>query len=160
MNEAQLDKELIRLAGLASEEARSEETCWVDRSKCPYGPTGGQFLLRPRQFCHPGKFGCRKITDNINDLNEMAAELQREGIEKELSELINKSALSLSGEVGAVADCVRDEKDEKREGILRLAAAIIKEMEEAKDPNIVKILRFLGWMIQSTPLRKNLELKY
>ena len=152
MNQAQtgidIDGELTRLAGLLlSPKTKSMETpraCWLDGSECPYGQPGGQFLDRPRIFCRPSKedgtpgTGCSVIDDNLDDLHEVAKEIQRKEIERALSPIMEEQALSLSGEVDAAAD---NEKDEKKKGVLKLAATVIKEREEAKDPFIVRIFR-------------------
>ncbi len=147
MNQGQreLDRELIghlTLKAKAKEEARSK-ACWIDGSECPYGQPGGQFLDRPRLFCRPSRdgksgTGCSVIDDNLDDLHEVAKGIQRKEIRRALSPIIEERVLLLSGEVDAAAE---NEKDEEKKGVLRLAAVVIKEREEAKDPFIVGIFR-------------------
>ncbi len=127
-----------------SSNQKPNRACWLDGSECSYGQPGGQFLDRPRIFCRPSKedgtpgTGCSVIDDNLDDLHEVAKELQRKETEEALSAIMEEQTLSLSDEVDAAAD---NEKDEKKKGVLKLAAAIIKEREGAKDPFIVKIFR-------------------
>lgn len=125
MNKGQLDKELIRLADLASGETRPEDACWIDHSKCPYGRPGGQFRYRPSGFCRIGN--CRKLTDARPFLDEVF------DMEKEIgdwaTQVFEDEKVTLSSELRNIAETEIEDQQEK--AVILLAADILEA--ESKD---------------------------
>lgn len=115
----------------------SERACWLDGEECPYGgKPEGQFLKRP-VFCVPktnNREGCLKLSENLDDLEELMREGVREDIEEGVSEKVEKATTSVSNELSALAD---DAEGDQAKEVLKLAAELIKGGCGVEDRKIV-----------------------
>ena len=127
MDAQELNKRLLEIAKGSQNIAKTERACWLDGAECPYGRPGGQFLKRPEKSCVPKteyKTGCLKLSENLDDFEDLMREDVREDLERAVSEKVNKAATSVSSELSALAD---NAGNNQVKGVLKLAAELVKE---------------------------------
>jgi hypothetical protein len=139
----QVREKLLRIMGIDTQPSKSvagisyrpesvqnERACWLDGDECPYGRPEGQFLLRPRHFCRPSgdeSYGCRKIDDNIEDLEDLLHSLiteEMENLRRAIKAELERATTRLSDQVRNLANGV---DDSLVKGLIELVAEWIKE---------------------------------
>ena len=134
-NLAELAKELIKASVI---QTTASDTCWLDKSRCPYGLPEGTFEKRP-VTCYPG--GCKKLASV--DIKEFC----RTGIDDEVTEKVNNAfermGRKLSDEITVIAE--EEEKfkiSQLERSILIKAVEIMKKREkEQNEPDQETIIK-------------------
>jgi len=140
MEAQELARKLTEIAKDSPAITITERTCWLNGLDCcPYGHPRGQFLLRPRNFCRPSNSGkktgtgCWIVDEHLFEFDS----LLRRVLGQELAEVLRKNMLKLSGEIEAAADAGEKLEELKKE-VIKLAANLVREMEEAEKNSPVK----------------------
>lgn len=137
MENSKFKEQLGKLVSLTDFPIISEDTCWFDGDKCPYGLPQGKFQLRPTQFCHLDTGGCHRLLasraefENNFGVNEAEAEweLRPEDIEQiladEVPKLINKRGLVFSEVLGDISSDETESFTAIERKVLEIAANIL-----------------------------------